>query len=524
MQNDRTTCVNPATGEILGYSDLNTPQDVIEAVSKARSAQTQWADIPVSKRVRCLKQLKDYLTGHADELADTIARDNGKTRIDAMTSEVLPATMALNYYCRKARAFLKDRRLMPGSFLLANKMSKIIRAPYGVIGIISPWNYPFSIPFSEIIMALLAGNSVILKMASETQMVGRAMERCIKSADLPDGLFHYMNLPGRQAGEAFFNAGVDKLFFTGSVTVGKILMAQSAESLTPLVLELGGNDPMLVCPDANLERAAAGAVWAGLQNCGQTCGGVERIYVHKSIYESFLEELGWRVRQLRVGYDTDYCVDMGAMTTARQVEQVRRQVDAALEQGAKLFASSNTVDDKTNHFLPAMVLTNVNHSMDVMQQETFGPVVAVMPVSDMDEAVSLANDCDLGLTASVWTSRRKSGEQLGRRIKAGVVMINDHLMSHGLPETPWGGFKLTGIGRTHGNIGMTEMSQVQCMVHDYLPGVKRNMWWHPFGPDVYKGIKGILEMLYSRNIIRRIIGVQRFLMLFPRTFKASRKN
>ena len=227
--------------------------------------------------------------------------------------------MAANYCRRKASDFLKDRRLGAGSWVLAYKTAKAVRVPYGVIGIISPWNYPFSIPFSEIIMALTAGNAVILKVSSQTQMVGRALEKCFASVGLPQGLFTHINLPGNIAGRTLLEAGVDKLFFTGSEQVGKELMAAAAPTLTPLVLELGGNDPMLVCPDADLERAAGGAVWAGMQNCGQSCGGVERIYVHESVYQSFLEALALRVRQLRIGQDVDHHVDLGAMTTENRL-------------------------------------------------------------------------------------------------------------------------------------------------------------------------------------------------------------
>ncbi|MEJ2040848.1 MAG: aldehyde dehydrogenase family protein, partial [Desulfosarcinaceae bacterium] len=236
MALDHTVSYNPGTGEVLGQSKLNSVEEVIAAVAAAREAQQAWASTPVKERSASLLKVRQYMVDAADELADVIARDNGKTRTDAMVAEVVPATLAVNYYCRKAASFLKDRRLRPGTWLLANKASRIVRVPYGVVGIISPWNYPFSIPFSEVIMALAAGNAVILKVASETQMVGRALERCLQAADLPPGLFTHINMPGRQAGAAFLEAGVDKLFFTGSVAVGKTLMAQAAETLTPVVL------------------------------------------------------------------------------------------------------------------------------------------------------------------------------------------------------------------------------------------------------------------------------------------------
>ncbi len=517
----QTACISPTTREQIGQSDLNQVDDVLKGVERARSAQPAWAALTVKARAKLLRPLSAYISAHADELARIISSDNGKTRTDAMAAEVLPAAMATDYYCRKAKGMLKDRRMMPASLLMANKASKIVRVPYGVIGIISPWNYPFSIPFSEVVMALLAGNAVILKAASETQLVGRAIERCFGALSSPPGVFQYLNLPGRVAGKAFLDAGVDKLLFTGSVAVGKTLMAQAAETLTPLVLELGGNDPMLVCPDADLKRAVAGAVWAGLQNCGQSCGGVERIYVHRSIYQPFIDALAAAVRQLRIGEDTDHKVDLGAMTTDRQMQEVERQVAAAIEAGAVVYAQSQAPTGTGGHFMPARVLTGVDHGMDIMRLETFGPVLGVMAVDDMDKAIALANDSNLGLTASVWTRSGREGERLARQLQAGVVMVNDHLMSHGLPETPWGGFKQSGLGRTHGAIGMTEMTQAQCLVHDYLPGVKRNLWWHPHGPAVYRGVRGILALICGQGAMTRLKGLGSLLWIAPRMFTSS---
>jgi acyl-CoA reductase-like NAD-dependent aldehyde dehydrogenase len=520
-EREQTTCVNPATGEVIGYSPVDGPEAVREAVLKARKAQPAWAAVPVAERAAAIRRIRDHLAENADDLAATISRDNGKTRVDALATEVLPAIMAADYYASHAEEFLADRTIKPGNLLLANKISKIVRVPYGVVAVISPWNYPFAIPFSEVVMGLLAGNAVLLKAASQTQLVGRALERAVGAARLPDGVFTYLNLPGRLAGDAILEAGVDKLFFTGSVAVGKQLMKKAADTLTPLVLELGGNDAMLVCDDADLDRAAAGATWAGMQNAGQSCGGVERIYVHRAVYQAFLDKLAARVRALRVGPDLDYEVDMGAMTTQGQMNTVRRHVEDALSKGAVIYAESDCPKDAKGNFLPAMVLTNVDHTMLVMREETFGPVVGVMPVDDMDRAVELANDSNLGLTGSVWSRDRCRAEAIGRRIKAGVITINDHLMSHGLAETPWGGFKESGIGRTHGQIGFDEMTQPQCVVHDYMPAVKKNMWWYPHGKAAYAGVRGIIDLLYGRGG-QRVGGLNQLMRLFPRTFQNER--
>lgn len=515
---NETPCKNPATGEFLGTSPLDKREALPGIIARARAAQAIWAETPQGERSRAILRIRDYVVERADELAETISRNNGKTRTDAMATEVFPAAVAADYYARLSGKLLRDRRLAPGLALLLNKQSKIVRIPYGVVGIISPWNYPFAIPFSEVVMALAAGNGVVLKTATQTQLVGRALERAVLAAGLPDGLFAHVNLPGAVAGDALLESGIDKLFFTGSVRVGKQLMGKAAETLTPVVLELGGNDAMLVAEDADLERAAAGAVWAGMQNAGQSCGGVERIYVHEQVYQPFLELLATKVRELRVGFDEDFDVDMGSMTTEGQLATVREHVREAVEKGAVVYAQSGYPEDGKGLFHPAMVLTNVDHTMKVMREETFGPVVGVMKVASMDEAVRLANDSDLGLTGSVWSQDRSEAERLARQIKAGVITINDHLMSHGLPETPWGGFKHSGIGRTHGDLGFAEMTQPQCIVHDYMPAVKRNMWWYPHSKAVYEGIRGILDLLYGTPAGKKFTGARELLKLFPRTF------
>jgi succinate-semialdehyde dehydrogenase/glutarate-semialdehyde dehydrogenase len=292
------------------------------------------------------------------------------------------------------------------------------------------------------------------------------------------------------------------------------------------VLELGGNDAMLVCEDADLHRAASGAVWAGLSNCGQSCAGVKRIYVHESVYELFLSRLTEKVEALRVGYDTDFNMDLGVMTTGRQAETVRQHIADAREKGAVIHARSQYPEGEpagegTENRMPAMVLTQVNHGMRLMKEETFGPVLGVMKVKDMDEAIALANDSDLGLTGSVWSKNRKQAEKLARQIEAGAITINDHLISHGLAETPWGGFKMSGTGRTHGAIGFEEMTRPQVIVHDILPFARQNMWWHPHGKKVYDGLSGFIGFLYGRSVARRLSGLRALLKIVPRYFSTK---
>ena len=515
-----TPCLDAITGELLAQSPRHSRKDLHLAVERSKKAALLWREMPVKKRIKAIKPIGAYLANHLDEIAEVIAKDTGKTRVDAMGTEVLTASLALGYYCRKAPSFLRPKKLFPGTIALANKWSTMHRSPFGTLGIISPWNYPFSIPFSEVIMGLLAGNAVILKTASETQATGLALKKCIEAAALPDGLFSFINMPGREAGDAFLEAGVDKLFFTGSVPVGKKLMAKAAETLTPVSLELGGNDAMLVCEKADLDRAAAGAIWAGFQNAGQSCGGVERVYVHEAVYDSFMEKLKIKVEKLKVGHDTRHQIDIGAITTSRQLDTVRRHFDDAMEKGATVFAQAKAPQNKTEgHFFAPAVLTDVNHTMLVMAEETFGPLIGVMKVRSMDEAVFLANDSSLGLTGSVWSKDIQEAKAMARHIQAGAITINDHLASHGQPETPWGGVKESGIGRTHGAIGFDEMTEPQVVVTDLFRFARKNLWWHPFGPQVYKGLKGVSQMLYGPGLWTRLSGSYHLLRTFPRIFK-----
>ena len=491
IKEERISLINTATGENAGYINQDSMDVLNKAVEKAKIAQLDWATKPFGERAIHILAIRDFVAAEADGIASVIAKSTGKTRVDALSTEVIPAAMSAGYYAKNTESFLRKEKLRPGNLLFANKVSWIDRVPWGVIGIISPWNYPFAIPFHEVVMALMAGNAVVLKVATQTQDVGVIIAEAMNAGKLPDGLFNLVNLPGRVAGDAFIGAGINKLFFTGSVAVGKELMAKAAARLLPLSLELGGNDAMIVCSDADLRRAADGALWAGFSNCGQSCGSVERIFVEKDVYAAFTVLLRKKTAALRQGCDRDFNVDIGALGNREQLEKVKAYVNDALEKGAKITSMSRSGEQAEKGFFhPAMILENVNDSMMVMREEVFGPIVAVRRVENIEEAICRANDSHLGLTASVWTTSHEKGRSIALRLQAGTVMINDHLMSHGLPQTPWGGFKESGIGRTHGRLGLEEMTQPRVIIDDIMPGVKKNMWWYPHGKEVYEGLKG----------------------------------
>ncbi|MBS4014806.1 MAG: aldehyde dehydrogenase family protein, partial [Bacteroidetes bacterium] len=331
-----------------------------------------------------------------------------------------------------------------------------------------------------------------------------------------------LNIPGNIAGDAFIENGINKLFFTGSVPVGKKLMKSASEKLLPLSLELGGNDAMIICEDANLFRAVGGALWAGLSNSGQSCAGVERIYVNSKIYDNFITLLKEEIRKLRQGEDIDFNVEIGSLTTENQLKTVKQHIRDAEEKGAKITSYPSTRENISGLFHPLTIIENVNDDMLVMKEETFGPVLAITKFETIEEAITKANNSNLGLTASIWTNDKENAHLIASKLEAGAITINDHLMSHGLAETPWGGFKQSGLGRTHSYLGLEEMTQPRVVIDDIMPGIQKNMWWYPHNKSIYDGLKGGIEFLYSKEMIKRFNGLGKLIRVFLGSFSRYR--
>ncbi|KAG5464367.1 hypothetical protein LSCM1_00550 [Leishmania martiniquensis] len=476
---------NPATGVVVGRYMQQQASDIAKAVTNARVAQKAWAMLSYDERAVHLRKMKTFLAANADRARDVIVSCSGKTRQDALATEVLSGVLACDWYAKNTKKALAPQKLPVGSIFFANKSNTIYYQPVGVVGIISPWNYPFAIPFGEVLMGLMAGNAVLLKVATNSTPVGCFIEEVMRAGELPTGLFQHLIVSGAEVGPALLQSGINKLFFTGSVGVGKKLMAEAAKTLTPVSLELGGNDAMLVLKDASIERAVNCACWGGYQNAGQSCGGVERIYVDQSIYPEFLAQLKAKTEALRHGPDTGvFDADMGCVTTKDQYDTIDAQVKEAVAQGAHIEAQSRPSAScpKYGLFYPATVLSGCTPSMRIMREETFGPVLPVVPFATEEEGIQMANDCTMALTSSVHSRNMKHAKEVAMRLESGVVTINDHLFSHGMPEAPWGGWKESGIGRTHGYLGLKEMVNAKCINSDVLPSsfLPRNLWWYPF--------------------------------------------
>ena len=469
-----------------------------DVFAKARKAQKIWGQYSFSQRRGFIQTIESYIAKNVDAIVLEVQKATGKTKVDALTTEVISCLLACQWYGKKAEKILRPKRLANSTVLFANKRSEIHHLPMGVVAIISPWNYPLSIPFGEIIMGLMAGNAILLKVASNVQLVGRLIETIINQAKLPSGLFQLVEGSGQDVSNFFFANRVDKIFFTGSVPVGKGLMKQASETLTPLSLELGGNDPMIVLEDANLERASNGACWGAFQNCGQTCAGIERVYVAEKIYDDFLELVIKKTKALRHGCKTKKTVEIGGLTTRKQFDTISGQVEEALQKGAKIVAQSRGLDEENSLTYPATVLIDVDHSMRIMKDETFGPVLCLMSFNSVEEAIFLANDSNLGLTSSVWSKNVKEARKIATKIEAGVTCVNDHLYTHALSETPWGGVKESGLGRTHGSEGLKEMTQTKLINWDLFSG-KRNIFWYPVDKNTYNQMKSIITFLHPEN-------------------------
>ena len=461
----------PFDDSVYGTCASTTADEVPAAIATARSAQVAWAAVPVPERARVFRRLARLILNDRDRILDTIQAETGKARLSAF-EEVLDASRAVRVFAGSAPGLLAPRR-QPGAIPVLTRTVEHHR-PVGVVGIINPWNYPFNLPASDGAQALLAGNAVVLKPDSQTPFTALLLAELLTRAGLPEGLFQVLPGSGAELGPALV-AGVDYLMFTGSTATGRRLATACAERLIGFSGELGGKNPLLVLADADLASAAAGTVHAAFANTGQACVGIERAYVHAWVYDEFVERLLAQVAGLRVGVGYDWNLDVGSLSSAKQLRAVSAHVDDARTKGATVLAGGRARPDLGLYCYEPTVVTGVTQDMQLCREETFGPVLAVYRVASDDEAVARANDSSYGLNASVWSARR--GPEIAARLRTGTVNVNEgYAAAWGSHAAPMGGMGESGLGRRHGAQGLLKYTEPQTVsvqrVHRIAPPPK----------------------------------------------------
>jgi acyl-CoA reductase-like NAD-dependent aldehyde dehydrogenase len=488
---------SPLDGSRLGAVETVRPEQVQAVVDDVASVQPFWAQLPLTDRARYMRRAAQAIIDQLDDLATLLTREQGKPINESYVMELLPTIDSLTWLADSGPGILADERI-PLPVFIKQKRARFTFEPLGVVGVIAPWNYPWSIPFGEVAIALMAGNGVVLKPASLTPLIGQRIQEVFERAGVPEGLVRTVH-GGGAVGQALVESTAAKIFFTGSVEVGRRVGEECARRMKGSVLELGGKDPMLVCADAGVPNAISGCLWGGFANAGQTCSGIERVYVVKEVADRFVEGVIEGARSLRIGDPLDYDTEIGPMVSREQFELVRELVDDAVAGGASLHCGGplDVAAHPVGSFYAPAVLTGVTHDMRIMREEIFGPVVPIVTVDSEEEGIALANDSEFGLGASVWTLNRAKGERIADRLQAGMVWINDHMFSHGACSCSWGGVKESGLGRTHSKFGLWECTNIKLMAWE--PSRTRDFWWHPYDASLGKAMREAAKLLYGRD-------------------------
>jgi acyl-CoA reductase-like NAD-dependent aldehyde dehydrogenase len=499
-------CHDPATLESLGEVPALSRAEVVERVARARAAQKSWAATSFAERRRVLRLLLSHIIAHQAEICRLCSRDSGKTLADAAMGEIFPVCEKIRYLIDHGEADLRPERRPSG--LLMHKAAQVVYQPLGVVGVICPWNFPFHNIFCPTVPALLAGNAVIAKAsewtawsAAEFQAI---FDTVLTQAGHPTDLVQIIT-GGGETGSALTTSGVDKIFFTGSPENGRRVMAAAAETLTPVVLELGGKDPMIVCDDADLAQAVGAAMLGVFTACGQMCVAAERLYVFDGIYDRFVDAVVERARALRQGppaADAGGQFDVGALTMPRQLTIIQRQIDDAISKGARVLCGGRRNPDLAGQFFEPTVLAECTHDMAVVREETFGPVMTILRVRSEEEAVRLANDTAYGLGSSVFTKNRRRAERIAAGISAGMTVVNDYGIAYMMQSAPFGGVRTSGFGRINGREGLRACCNIKTVVTDKLP-IHLPMSLYPIRPATFPLLESAVGLIYGDTLKQR---------------------
>lgn len=494
---------NPATGELIERLPVDSREEVFAKVQRVREAQKRWARQAIEDRAAQVGRLREVLVRRADEIANTVAKENGKVRQEAFLHDIGPVLAVLEYFAHEAPRILAPKRLHLA--LLKHKKSYLVYQPKGVVAVISPWNFPFFIPAADTVMALIAGNGVVIKPSENTPRAGLLVKSCLDEAGIDPELVQVV-LGFGETGAALIDAQPDHVVFTGSVPTGRRIGVACAERFIPCTLELGGKAPAVVLDDADLERTAHAILWGGFANAGQVCASVERVYATAATHDRLVARVAEMARGLEMGSSPgDGPKDIGAMTFPRQVEIVRRLVEDAREKGAQVLAGG-TEPEGGGRYLAPTVLAGCNHDMKVMKEEIFGPVVPFMKVNDVEEAIRLANDSLLGLGAYVFGGNLDNARRVAERIEAGSVMINDVLLHAGLPEMPWGGIKQSGHGVARSDRALEDLCHARhvCEPRVQSPNLSREPHWFPYSEKSERQVLGFIKDFFGSSAPARL--------------------
>ncbi|GHD14058.1 succinic semialdehyde dehydrogenase [Halioglobus japonicus] len=491
---------SPVTLEPTGELVCANSEDVAAAIQKARAAQPAWAATSMKARAAIVEKALQILLERQDEVIDTVVSETGKARTDAMSMEVFSVADQLCYYAKNAEKFLAPRKRKAHGLIGIMKQLRIVYKPLGVVGLITPWNGPFVLVMNQAAQAILAGNAVVAKGSEVTPYSARLAEDIFRQAGLPDGVLQVL-LGDGETGAAIVRGGVDKVSFTGSVATGKKVAVACAEQLIPVSLELGGNDAMIVCADADLDRAADGAWVGSCMNTGHYCCGTERIYVVKEVYDEFLQKVLEKGKGLRQGSEHGWNEDVGAVFWDRQMAIIEAHVEDARAKGANILMGGKRNPDLPGLYYEPTVITEVDNSMDIMLLETFGPILCIQKVDTEEEALRLANDSEFGLNGNVWTQDKDKGYRLAAAIDTGACSVNDMAVSYGIPAAPFGGKKNSGLGQVNGKKGLRGYTHEMPIVIDRFGGKMQN--GYPYSADSAEGMKKLMNFLWVKTPLGR---------------------
>ncbi len=495
-------CHDPATLEPLGSVRAMDEEAVRAVVRRARELQPAWGRTSFRERRAVMRDLLDAIVERQREICELAVRDSGKTMVDASLGEIFPVCEKIRYVMDHGERDLAPEARRSG--FLMHKKAWVEYPPLGVVGVIAPWNFPFHNIYCPVVPALFAGNAVVVKVSEHTSWSAEALVGVLR--DVLERRGHHRDLIQvvtgyGDTGAALVRSGVDKIFFTGSPENGAKVMATASENLTPVVLELGGKDPMIVCDDADLDHAARQAMLGVFTACGQMCVGAERLYVFESVYEAFVERVKARVGALRQGppLQNDGNVDVGAMTMPAQLDILDRLVEDAVKKGAKVLAGGKRRTDIAGQYFEPTILVDVDHSMDITQKEQFGPIMVIVKVRDEEDAIRMANDCPYALGSSVFSKDLDRAERMARRIRAGMTVVNDYGLAYMMQSLPFGGVGRSGFGRINGREGLRACCNEKAMVTDRVP-MGAGVAVYPIRPATYDLTRGVIGMIYAQGI------------------------